>query len=278
MLEKRYRMMTTGLIFDIKRYTIHDGPGIRTTVFCKGCPLRCLWCHNPEGQPADAEKSAWGYGSPQVCLPHSTMNLSGLSGREISVDEIIKEIEKDLLFYDQSGGGVTISGGEPLSQPEFVADLLYQCKQKGIHTALDTCGYAPWEDFVPLLNLVDLFLYDLKFIDDALHQKYTMVSNRLILENLIKLSKTGIQIFIRIPVIPEITATPENLTQLAEFILTLDTVKQVSLLTYNFMAEEKYKKLDKSYPLQGLRPLSGQRMNGIKKHFEKYGLAVNIGG
>jgi pyruvate formate lyase activating enzyme len=264
--------MTTGIIFDIKHYTIHDGPGIRTTVFCKGCPLRCLWCHNPEGQPADAEKSTLEYG-PKICLPHSGMNMSGQSGREISVDEIIKEIEKDLLFYDQSGGGVTISGGEPLCQPEFVTDLLSLCKQKGIHTALDT-----WEYFVPILNLVDLFLYDLKFIDDTLHQRYTAVSNRLILENLVKLSKTGNQIFIRIPVIPNSTATLENLTQLAEFILTLNAVKQVSLLTYNFMAEEKYKKLEKTYSLQGLRPLSGQQMNEIKQHFEKYGLTVNIGG
>jgi pyruvate formate lyase activating enzyme len=268
--------MTTGIIFDIKRYTIHDGPGIRTTVFCKGCPLRCLWCHNPEGQPPDAEKSALGFEA--VCLPHSGMRLSGQVGREISVDEIIKEIEKDHLFYDQSRGGVTVSGGEPLCQPEFVADLLYLCKQKGIHTALDTCGYAPWESFIPILKLVDLFLYDLKFIDDTLHQKYTAVSNRLILENLVKLSKTGIPIFIRIPVIPDLTAAPQNLTQIAEFILTLNTVKQVSLLTYNFMAEEKYKKLVKTYSLQGLRPLSGQQMNEIKKHFEKYGLAVNIGG
>ncbi len=268
--------MTTGKIFDIKRYTIHDGPGIRTTVFCKGCPLRCLWCHNPEGQAKDVEELSVKYRS--ICLPHSSMNLSEQVGREVSVADIIKEIEKDFLFYDQSKGGVTISGGEPLCQPEFIADLLYLCKQKGIHTAVDTCGYASWEYFVPLLNFVDLFLYDVKFIDDSLHQKYTGVSNLLILENLVKLSKSGIQICIRIPVIPNITATPENLMQLAEFIVALKTVKQVSLLTYNFMAEEKYKKLDKTYPLQGLRPLSDQRMNEIKTHFEKYDLVVNIGG
>ena len=268
--------MSTGIIFDIKRYTIHDGPGIRTTVFFKGCPLQCLWCHNPESQNQGVDKSDPGIGP--VCLHPSGADSSGQLGRSVSADEVLQEVEKDILFYDQSGGGMTISGGEPLLQPEFLKALLLECKQKDIPTAVDTCGHAPWKIISQIMNYVDLFLYDLKFIDDDLHQKYTGISNHLILENLKKLTRAGNRIFIRIPVIPGITDGTKNLKDLAGFIYSQHSLKHIDLLAYNFLAEEKYKKLNKAYPLQGLRPREDEQMNEIKNIFEKYGFEVSIGG
>ena len=143
-------MIEKGFIFDIKKFAIHDGPGIRSTVFLKGCPLECWWCHNPEGQNLEPEK----------------MEGKDIVGEEVTVDWVIKEIEKDRIFYDQSGGGVTFSGGEPLMQPEFLQQLVLECKKRGIHTTLDTSGYAPADVFIPFIDIVDLFLYDLKIIDE----------------------------------------------------------------------------------------------------------------
>jgi pyruvate formate lyase activating enzyme len=268
--------MSTGIIFDIKRYTIHDGPGIRTTVFFKGCPLKCLWCHNPESQNQGVDIIDPEIGS--ACLQSYRSDSPGKLGYSVSVDEIVKEIEKDILFYEQSGGGVTISGGEPLLQPEFLNDLLVKCRQKDIPTALDTCGYASWEVLSRIKNYVDLFLYDLKFINNDLHQKYTGVSNNSILENIKKLSLTGNRIIIRIPIIPGITDGIKNMRDLAGFISSQHSLKQISLLPYNFLAEEKYRKLNKSYLLQGLRPGEDNHINEIKSIFEESGLEVSIGG
>lgn len=166
-----------GTIFDIKKFALHDGPGIRTTIFLKGCPMRCPWCHNPESQNPEPEAMT------ATNLPGGNRPVvQEIVGRQVTVREVMWEIRKDLLFYDESGGGVTFSGGEPLMQPKFLTALLTASKRSGIRTALDTTGYAPWIELENILPLVDLFLYDLKFIDDSLHQKYTGVSNRLVFE------------------------------------------------------------------------------------------------
>ncbi|MFX1514452.1 MAG: 4Fe-4S cluster-binding domain-containing protein, partial [Promethearchaeota archaeon] len=172
-------MKAKGIIFDVKKYAIHDGPGIRTTVFFKGCPLRCWWCHNPEGQKEGLETII----KTQIDKNTLSDNQEETIGREVSVVEVITEIEKDQLFYDESGGGVTFSGGEPLMQPAFLNALLDACKEKELTTTLDTCGYASWNILKKIKDKIDLFLYDIKIIDNKEHQKYTGVSNNQILSN-----------------------------------------------------------------------------------------------
>jgi pyruvate formate lyase activating enzyme len=178
-------MEEKGFIFDIKKYSINDGPGIRTTVFLKGCPLNCLWCHNPESRNMKPERISassysWNFYS-QSCDPE-------IIGREASTNEIFGEIKKDIPFYEESSGGVTFSGGEPLLQINFLKSLLTICKTSGIHTAVDTSGYVPYANFETILSLTDLFLFDIKIVSEELHHKYTGVSNKLIMENLQKLT------------------------------------------------------------------------------------------
>jgi len=262
-----------GIIFDIKKYALHDGPGIRTTIFLKGCPMRCLWCHNPESQKSEPETMS-------VKIPPGgdpSVNRETV-GRKVTVPEVMREIRKDLLFYDESGGGVTFSGGEPLMQLKFLAALLTASKQLEIRTALDTTGYAPWKDLEGILPLVDVFLYDLKFINNSLHQKYTGVSNRPVLENLQKLAQTDREIIIRIPIIPGITDEEKNLVQLKEFILSLNTIHRIDLLPYNFIAVEKYRKLNRDYPFENLDPPDEERMQSIRNKFVEAGFSVEIGG
>ena len=205
-------MSNSGFIFDIKKFAIHDGPGIRTTVFLKGCVMDCWWCHNPESQNLEPEK----------IIKVNQLNIHETIDRKVSVDEVLEEVEKDRVFYEESGGGVTFSGGEALTQPEFLYSLLEKSKEKNIHTTLDTTGYVKWEILEKISNMVDLFLYDLKLFDDELHQKYTGVSNKLILENLLKLDANKNKIIIRIPIIPTLTDTEGNLEQLAIFIKNLN--------------------------------------------------------
>ncbi len=266
-------MTTKGIIFDLKKFAVHDGPGIRTTVFFKGCPMRCWWCHNPESQNLAPVKMVKTNNGNASCIESEE-----IIGREVMVDEIMQEIEKDLIFYDQSGGGVTFSGGEPLMQPEFLNALLTECKQKEIHTAVDTSGFVPWEIVEMNYAKVDLFLYDLKIIDDRAHQKYTDVSNQQIKENLNKLTWQHANICIRIPVIPGITDTDVNLSQLAKFILSLNNIKMVNLLPYNSLGKNKYTKLNLSNKSENLQVQSDQEMNTLKKKFSSFGLEVKIGG
>ena len=169
-------MQTTGIIYDLKKYAIHDGPGIRTTVFLKGCPLDCWWCHNPESRKNEPQSSGKKNLHKNLALLNSDKNLIGI---KVTTNEVMHEIRKDVLFYDESGGGVTFSGGEPLQQTDFLKMLLAECKAEHIHTVVDTSGYVEYKYFEEIRSLTDLFLYDLKFIDDALHLKYTGVSNRL---------------------------------------------------------------------------------------------------
>jgi pyruvate formate lyase activating enzyme len=230
-----------GVIFDIKRYALHDGPGIRTTVFFKGCPLHCWWCHNPEGI---------------LEFPQEVVKLRGeektgteIIGRETTVDELMEEIEKEVVFYDQSGGGVTFSGGEPLMQHDFLREMLTACKQKDIHTAVDTSGYVPFDRIESIKSAVDVFLYDLKIMDLDLHQKYTGSDNHLIIQNLKMLDKRGIKTIIRFPIIPGITDTKKNVNEMRDFLQHFKNINEIDLLPYHRFSEKKYNRLNLEYKM-----------------------------
>ncbi|MFX1284297.1 MAG: glycyl-radical enzyme activating protein [Promethearchaeota archaeon] len=260
-------METKGVIFDIKKYALHDGPGIRTTVFLKGCPLNCWWCHNPEGQNP----------KPEIIWNNQNTQKE-IIGREISVEEVIAEIEKDLIFYDESSGGVTFSGGEPLMQPDFLDCLLIACQERELTTTLDTCGYASWEIVKKVKDKVDLFLYDLKMIDDKKHLKYTGVSVLPILSNLKKLDKEEKKIIIRFPVITGITETEENINQLAEWISKLETVREINLLPFHKIGYSKYKKLNRENKMLDLDPPSPDRLDQLLDTFRGLGFTTKLGG
>lgn len=293
-----------GIIFDIKRYAIHDGPGIRTTVFLKGCPLTCAWCHNPEGIAKEPEfmwseercihcktcqsicpQNAVSFDhTPQidnqkcnVCNACSTACPSQaleLIGKEMSVTHVVKEIEKDVLFYDESNGGVTISGGEPLMQPAFLYNLLKACKTRNIHTAVDTSGYAPLKTLTKISRYTDLFLYDVKGMNNETHKKVTGVSNTLILKNLKALSRTK-DIIVRYPLIPGITDSKKDIAAFAEFISSIP-VKEIDVLPYHKAGVEKAKKLKK--PVFIADPPSAETVEDMRKMLKRVGMKVKIGG
>lgn len=265
-------MSLTGIIFDIKKYALHDGPGIRTTIFFKGCPLSCLWCHNPESQNMKPELIR------RQSLIKKNEYKNELVGKEVSIKEVIAEIEKDSLFYDQSGGGVTFSGGEPLFQHEFLKEVVDYCYENEIHMALDTCGYAPWNHLESIKDKIDLFLYDLKIIEDKKHQKFTGVSNEKILTNLKKLDQEHKNIIIRFPVIPSITDTTKNLNELNAFLTTLISVKEINLLPYHKIGVGKYQQLQLVNPLENLEPPSSEQLSQITQIFVNIGYTVKIGG
>lgn len=307
-----------GTVFDIKKYAIHDGPGIRTTVFFQGCPLACWWCHNPESQsprPALLYRAnrCVGCGTcVDACPQHAielspTPNGSGagdreiialtnrdrcdvcgrcadvcyhgariVSGKKMTVAEIIFEIERDLPFYDQSGGGVSFSGGEPLLQGKFLAALLRECRQREIDTVVDTSGFAPWDLIDSLLGDIDLFLYDLKLIDDDRHQEYTGVSNKLILRNLQRLAENGARVEIRIPLIPGINDDVENLAGSADFISGLPNITAVELMPYHEIAAAKYESLRIPYLLPGTIPPSDSALQKAARYFNNKGLSVKF--
>ena len=300
--------MTTGIIFNIQRYSIHDGPGIRTTIFLKGCPLICWWCQNPESQLSEQEMVFWeerciGCGECfSNCLSRAIQiknkkpvtdekkcNLCGkcsricptqareMIGEKLTAEEIIKEIEKDLIFYEESGGGVTFSGGEPLSQSEFLEDLLDGCKQKKIHTAVDTSGYVSWEILNKISPKVDLFLYDLKLMDNERHKKYIGVSNEIILENLKKLSFVHNNIFIRFPVIPGINDDYQNIRKIGEFLSSLE-ITQVNLLSYHYIGIDKYRRLGRTYELVNTQPPSEEKLSKVSAILRKFNLDVKLRG
>jgi pyruvate formate lyase activating enzyme len=301
--------MKKGRMFNIEKYAIHDGPGIRTTVFFKGCPLRCWWCHNPEGQSPRSEliyrenrcigcgecvenctRKALSLLSQHATLNRASCNMCGICsqmcpsealsvvGKEMSVEEMIKEIERDRVFYDESGGGATFSGGEPLLQPDFLDAILQECNERRIHTTLDTSGYASHEVIDKICGKVDLFLYDIKTMDTANHRKYTGVSNKLILQNLKRLAKNGSNIVISLPIIPRINDDEENILRTGEFISSLPGVEQVSLLPYHRTGVDKYKSLGRPYRLNGIRPPPSQETKMIKERLEAFGLKVKMGG
>jgi len=300
----------SGVVFDIQRFSLHDGPGIRTTVFLKGCPLHCEWCHNPEGISTAREVMFWearcmrcgtcqtfcaqnailptldgGYFTDRErcvvcgeCAEACPYAAREISGREVTVGDVVAQIEKDIVFYDESGGGVTFSGGEPLLQPHFLAGLLNACKERDIHTAIDTTGFAKPRTLDDVRHGVDLFLYDLKLMDDEAHQKHTGVSNELILSNLRWLSAEGHMIVIRVPIIPGINDSEENIVRTGEFVLDLAQEHQVDILPYHNTAEDKYKRFDKEYRLHGLIAPQPEEMHRIAATLHGLGLHVTIGG
>ncbi len=267
-------MNDKGLVFDIKKYSINDGPGIRTTVFLKGCPLKCWWCHNPESQRTLPKEFSgcsfkWNFNSS---------SNRGIIGTEISADELMIHIEKDIPFYEESEGGVTFSGGEPMLQINFLHEILNQCKRKDIHTAIDTTGYTDYANFEMINKLTDLFLYDLKLMNDDLHKQYTGVPNKVIKENLIKISSEENKIILRIPVIPNITDTNDNLDEMIEFISSLKNIRGINLLPYHKSAENKYEKMNIENKLSHIIPPTSDEMNSIQNKFETLNLPVKIGG
>jgi pyruvate formate lyase activating enzyme len=220
-----------GVIFDIKRFAIHDGPGIRTTVFLKGCPLNCSWCHNPESRKKGVEKIWSAKEDKYLAL-----------GRKVGVEDVMNEILADKIFYSSSNGGVTFSGGEPTLQLDFLESLLKQCKNEGLHTAVDTSGYVNANGLKRILAYTDLFLYDLKMMDAEKHRKYTGVSNQLILENLQLLLSEGALVDLRIPLIPQINDSKTDMEALVAFIRAKHQIRNIHLLPYHRTGQHKYEK------------------------------------
>lgn len=243
------------VIFDIERNSYVDGPGIRTTVFFKGCNLKCSWCHNPESQSYKKEIMFYKNKCTECgrCNGLSVDNenficfndAKEICGREYGVDEVLKEVLKDKTYYETSGGGVTFSGGECMMQIDFLQECLKRCKENGIHTAVDTAGNVKWENFERILPYTDLFLYDIKAMDNKTHKKHTGVENILILENLGKLLKSEASVWVRVPVIPSVNDSEEEMLRIGEFLKENGYPEKVELLPYHAMGEHKYPALGK---------------------------------
>ncbi len=265
--EEHKEELTRGRIFDIQRYSIHDGPGIRTIVFLKGCVLRCRWCCNPESQSFDIE----------------TMRVNGrekVTGRDVTVEEVMEEVERDLPFYRRSGGGLTLSGGESLCQPGFAGALLRAAKKRGMTTAMESMGCAPYEVIAGILPFLDTYLLDIKHTNPEKHKEFTGRSNELMLENARKIAESGeTQLVIRVPVIPTFNDTPEEIRDIAAFADKLPGVRRIHLLPYHRLGSDKYERLGRTYTLPELLPPTGEHMEMLRKVVENNSdLDCRIGG
>ena len=312
--------MTSGLVFDVRKYSIHDGPGIRTAVFLKGCPLRCLWCHNPEGLSASPEIlhrpdrcvgcgacvracassnsgvrdldprkdagsalcancSAFRACSGAPCAEACPAEALQLVGRRMIVEEVMAEIREDLPFYDESGGGATFTGGEPLMQGAFLLELLCACKAEGIHTALDTSGYAARELVLEAGMLADVVLFDLKLADEARHRAATGVSCAPILENLAALAASGAAIALRVPLIPGINDAPGDLEAAAKVASSCrSAIRKVHILPYHSAAKGKYALRGQAYAMGDALPPGDEAARAAAAVFERAGMSATIGG
>ncbi|HJV49670.1 MAG TPA: glycyl-radical enzyme activating protein [Geothrix sp.] len=286
-----------GRIFNIQRYSLQDGPGLRTTVFLKGCPLDCAWCHNPESQsPAreliTQENRCIACGSclqvcgpgedpssrPEACVEICPTGARQLLGHDVAVDELMDEVLRDQPFFDESGGGVTLSGGEPLLQPGFVKDMLAALRRRGVHTALDTCGLGRREDLLEAAARADLVLFDLKHMDEARHRAWTGAGNEAILANLEALGRAHGQIWIRVPVIPGVNDDLQNLEATARFVAGIPGVRRLDLLPYHSTGAAKFRRLGRRYLLDHVQPPTSERMAGLALLFRAHGIPATIGG
>ena len=256
---------TKGIITEIQRFSVHDGPGIRTIVFLKGCPLRCKWCCNPETQVMDSQ-------------PILEAGQSKIVGKVVSVAEIMDEVKKDSIYYRRSGGGITLSGGEVLAQPSFAKAILEACNTAGINTAIETSGFASFEAIEPLIPFVNLFLYDVKHVSDEKHRIFTGQSNSLILSNLMKLSERNTPLIVRIPVIPTFNHTAEEIESITRYVASVKGVKEIHLLPYHRLGESKYQGLEQNYEFNSIEPMSQEDMNKLLEIAKKTGLHCQMGG
>jgi len=242
---------------------------------CKRCIEVCPTGAAEKKDPLEARELCIVCGS---CVKACPSTARRLVGHYMSLEEVMKEVEKDFPFYQRSGGGMTVTGGEPLMQADFVRMLLKSCQEKGIHTAIETCGYAEWEGFKNVLEYVDLTLYDIKYMNSEKHRELMGVGNELILQNAKKVAKLGKDMVIRVPVIPDCNDSLENMEAIAEFARTLEGVEEIHLLPYHRLGESKYDRLGKSYKLKGVKPLDKESLSKQKKIIESYQLKVQVGG
>ncbi len=303
--------MQTGSVFNIQKYSLHDGPGIRTTVFLKGCPLRCWWCHNPEGMSPEPEilvaegrctacgqcRDACPQGGARpggqdlaaqaappacvrcgACVEACPTQARQLLGRQMTAKEVVAEIEKDHIFYDDSHGGVTFSGGEPFSQTPFLLELLAACRQREINTAVDTTGFVGQFDLLAAARLTNLFLYDIKILDDVRHRRYTGVSNASILENLRLLGQEHGNIWVRVPIVPGLNDADGDLEATVRFAASVPGVKQVNLLTYHHTGAYKFSRLGKPYLAESVTPPAPEFFGRAAARLQGLGVPIVVGG
>ena len=254
-----------GRIFNIQRFSIHDGPGIRTIVFFKGCAMRCAWCCNPESQSGEIE----------------TLIEKGkekIVGKDVTVSDIMPELLADLPYYRRSGGGITLSGGEILCQADFAGELLKACKEAGLHTAVESASSLDFSKIEKILPYLDLYLMDIKHMDSQKHKEYTGVSNERILENAKKIAQSGVELIIRTPVIPTFNDTPEDIRAISRFARGLEGVRELHLLPYHRLGSDKYAGLGRKYSLDEIEPPTREKMEYLLSVAEESGLKCKIGG
>lgn len=308
LLEPYSNVEEKGLVFNIQRFSVNDGPGVRTIVFLNGCPLRCKWCCNPESQELRPvvmfkEVNCVGCGNCNVVCPTGASNFAypgkidhtkciacgkcvdvcyhkalELSGRWMTVEDLMKELYKDRVVYRRSGGGITVSGGEALVQHTFLLELLKTCKSVGWHTAIETTGFAKKEVLDEIVPWLDLVMMDIKHIDPVIHKQFTGVDNTKILENAIYISKMAKEMIVRVPVIPGFNADKKTITGIAKFATYMHNIKQIHLLPYHDLGSNKYGMLGKDYTLSDVKTPEASTMEELKEIVESYGFQCKIGG